>query len=63
VLFSSEAFLLRRSNDAAVFNQSRRAVVIEGRDAENAHVSGQRVDRWRRAKDAPDFGEQIDHQN
>lgn len=37
MLPAREAFLLRRRHDAIVLDQRRRAVVIEGRDAENPH--------------------------
>ena len=37
VLLAREAFFLRRGHDAAVLDQRRGAVVIEGGNAENAH--------------------------
>jgi len=33
-----EAFLLRRSYDSTIGDESRRAIVIEGRNAEDLHV-------------------------
>ncbi len=40
VLAAGETLLLRRGNDAAVLDQRRGAVVIEGGNAENAHRVG-----------------------
>ena len=37
VLLSGEALFLRRRDDLAVAHQSRRAVVVEGRDTQEAH--------------------------
>jgi hypothetical protein len=38
VLLAGETLLLGRGDDASLLDQRRRAVVIEGRNAENAHM-------------------------
>ena len=40
VLLPGETLLLRRGDDAAVLDQRRGAVVIEGGNPENAHRAG-----------------------